>query len=61
MSYDTVTYIVGVIGAALLFALFTLLRPGDKRCAGQCVGCTRDGACDAKRAIGTRGDGRSLG
>jgi hypothetical protein len=42
------TAIAGVIGMALLFGLFTLLRPGDKAggCTGNCVGCTRDGACD---------------
>ena len=39
------TTIVGVIGAAVLFGLFTLLRPRDKSCDGHCVGCTRDGAC----------------
>jgi hypothetical protein len=39
------TTFVGVIGAAILFGLFTLLRPGDKGCTGSCPGCTRDGAC----------------
>jgi hypothetical protein len=40
------TTVVGVIGAALLFGLFTLLRPNDKNgCDGHCAGCTRDGAC----------------
>ena len=43
------TYIVGVLGAALLFGLFTLLRPRDKDgCNGRCVGCTGDGACEAR-------------
>jgi hypothetical protein len=40
------TVIVGVIGAALLFGLYTLLRPGDGACTGHCAGCTRDGACN---------------
>ena len=46
------TVVVGVLGAAVLFGLFALLRPADKGtgCAGQCVGCTRDGACDARNA-----------
>jgi hypothetical protein len=43
------TTIVGVIGAALLFGLFALLRPNDKSgCTGTCPGCTRDGACESK-------------
>ena len=43
------TTIVGVIGAALLFGLFTLLRPSDKGgCTGHCAGCTRDGACESR-------------
>jgi hypothetical protein len=42
------TIIAGVVGAALLFGLFTMLRPNDKSgCNGQCAGCTRDGACDS--------------
>jgi hypothetical protein len=40
------TVIVGVLGAAFLFGLFTLLRPRDKGCTGHCVGCTRNGACE---------------
>ncbi len=44
------TTIAGIAGAALLFGLFTLLRPRDKSCSGGgCIGCTGDGACDAKR------------
>lgn len=46
------TVIAGVLGAAILFGLFTLLRPGDRGCTGRCAGCTRHGACD------TDGDGR---
>ena len=42
------TVIVGVIGAAVLFGLFTVLRPSDNGCTGQCVGCTRDGKCETK-------------
>ncbi|HEX2716968.1 MAG TPA: hypothetical protein VHM67_04760 [Gemmatimonadaceae bacterium] len=41
------TTILGVIGAAALFGLFTLLRPRDRSCNGNCVGCARNGACDA--------------
>ena len=45
------TYIVGVLGAALLFGLFAYLRPSDKSgCDGRCVGCTRDGACESRSA-----------
>jgi hypothetical protein len=45
------TVIVGVIGAAVLFGLFTLLRPSDKSgCTGNCVGCTRNGACESEEA-----------
>jgi uncharacterized membrane protein YeaQ/YmgE (transglycosylase-associated protein family) len=44
------TIIAGVIGAAVLFGLFTMLRPGDQGCTGHCVGCTRDGACDSRGA-----------
>ena len=46
------TVIVGVIGAALLFGLYTLLRPGDteKGCTGRCAGCKGDGACRAEGA-----------
>jgi len=41
------TAIVGIIGAAALFGLFTALRPRDRDdgCTGNCVGCTRNGAC----------------
>lgn len=41
------TVIIGVVGAAVLFGLFTLLRPSDKGCTGHCIGCTGDGACDS--------------
>ena len=42
------TVIAGVIGAAILFGLFSMLRPRDKAgCTGggKCASCTRDGAC----------------
>jgi hypothetical protein len=42
------TAIVGIIGAAVLFGLFTVLRPSDNGCAGQCPGCTHDGKCETK-------------
>lgn len=41
------TWLVGIVGAALLFGLFAALRPRDAGCAGGCVGCTRDGACES--------------
>ena len=40
------TVIVGVIGAAVLFGLFTVLRPSDNGCTGQCPGCTQDAKCE---------------
>ena len=42
------TVIAGIIGAALLFGLYTVLRPGDRGagCTGRCAGCKRDGACE---------------
>lgn len=42
------TYVVGVVGAALLFGLFAMLRPSDAGCTGHCAGCTLDGACQSK-------------
>ena len=42
------TYIVGVIGAAVLFGIFALLRPRPAGCTGHCDGCTRDGACEGR-------------
>ncbi|HEU4563756.1 MAG TPA: hypothetical protein VFS05_03865 [Gemmatimonadaceae bacterium] len=39
------TVLFGVVAAAILFGLFTMLRPGDSGCTGHCAGCTRDGAC----------------
>lgn len=49
------TYIVGIIGAALLFGVFALLRPREAGCTGQCVGCAGDGACE--RRAGAPHDG----
>ena len=43
-----ITVMAGIIGAAALFGLFTALRPRDRAddgCTGNCVGCTRNGAC----------------
>ena len=53
------TYIVGVIGAALLFGIFALLRPREEGCTGQCAGCTRDGACE-RRADAPLDEARSF-
>lgn len=43
------TYIVGIIGAAVLFGAFAMLRQNDAGCTGQCVGCTRDGVCKSRQ------------
>ena len=46
--------VIGIIGAALLFGLFTMLRSrngGEQAgCTGTCVGCTRNGACENEGA-----------
>ena len=54
------TVIVGVIGAAVLFGLFAMLRQNDKGCTGQCIGCTRDGACESKGERARPEDARSF-
>lgn len=48
------TVIAGVIGMAVLFGLFTLLRPRDRgdACTGNCAGCTRDQACPSRNVRG---------
>ena len=59
------TVIIGVIGAALLFGVFSTLRPRDRACsnegggAGGCIGCSGDGACESRRRNGAREDVRS--
>ncbi len=40
------TTIIGVVGAALLFGLFAMLRPRKSACSGHCIGCTGDNACE---------------
>ena len=44
--------IAGIAIAALLFGIFTALRPSDRSgkvgCAGNCGACTNDGACESK-------------
>ena len=46
------TAIGGIAIAALLFGLFTFLRPSDRSgkvgCTGDCGACTNDGACESK-------------
>ena len=37
--------LIGILGAAVLFGLFTMLRSRDRGCTGTCVGCARNGAC----------------
>ena len=47
------TVIIGVIGAALLFGFFSMLRPRDKAgCTGggNCASCTGDGHCSKDEA-----------
>ncbi len=39
--------VLGVMLAAVLFGLYTMLRPRDKGgCTGHCAGCTGDGTCE---------------
>jgi len=40
------TVIVGVIGAALLFGVYTMLRPSENGCTGHCAGCAGDSSCE---------------
>jgi hypothetical protein len=48
------TTIAGIAIGALLFGIFTALRPSDRSgkvgCTGNCGACTNDGACDEKGA-----------
>jgi len=37
--------LIGVVLAAILFGLFTLLRARDRGCTGNCPGCTHDRSC----------------
>ena len=50
------TYLLAVIGGGLLFALFALVRPDDRKvgCTGHCDSCPRDGACESNEATGVR-------
>ncbi|HKG93678.1 MAG TPA: hypothetical protein VKA84_17355 [Gemmatimonadaceae bacterium] len=48
------TYIVGVIGAALLAGLLAVLRPAGGGCGNPCAGCTGNGACKAKGQVDAR-------
>jgi hypothetical protein len=42
------TALWGILGAAVLFGVFTMLRSRDRGCTGNCVGCTRDASCKAE-------------
>lgn len=42
------TVILGVLGMALLFAVFTAVGRGDKGCDGNCIGCTRGNTCQSR-------------
>ena len=44
------TVILGVVGMAVLFGLFTAIGRSDKGCNGQCIGCAHDRACKSKGA-----------
>lgn len=37
----------GILGAAIFFGVFTMLRYRDKGCDGNCAGCARDSSCKA--------------
>ena len=47
-----ITTIAGIAIGALLFGLFTALRPNDRSgrvgCTGNCGACTNDRACESK-------------
>ncbi len=40
------TVILGVVGMAVLFGVYTMLRPREGACTGHCVGCKGDRACE---------------
>ena len=44
------TTIIGVLGAALLFGAFAMLRPRKAGCTGHCIGCAGGGACENEGA-----------
>ena len=46
------TWIAGIIGAAVLFAVLAVVKPAGGGCANPCVGCTGGGACRARGAAG---------
>lgn len=41
------TMIWGILIAAILFGIFTMLRSRDRGCNGNCAHCTRDASCKA--------------
>ena len=46
--------ILGIVLAAVLFGLFTLLRARDRGgCTGGCVGCTGQGHCETSDEVTT--------
>jgi hypothetical protein len=44
------TYIVGIVGAALLVGLLALARPSGNTCGSACGTCPGGGACKRARA-----------
>ena len=38
--------VIGIVGMAVLFGIYTMLRPRQGACTGQCQGCTGDRACE---------------
>ncbi|HVX41140.1 MAG TPA: hypothetical protein VHB25_16350 [Gemmatimonadaceae bacterium] len=42
--------IIGIVGMAIIFGVYSLLRPRESTCSGHCAGCTGDGACESDGA-----------
>jgi hypothetical protein len=48
------TILAAVVVAAVLFGVFALVRPTDRKvgCTGDCAGCTGDGECASRTTEG---------
>lgn len=42
--------IIGIVGMAIIFGVYSMLRPRETTCSGGCAGCTGDGACETDGA-----------
>jgi hypothetical protein len=42
--------VIGIVGMAVLFGIYTMLRPREDACTGHCQGCTGDGTCETNGA-----------